>query len=690
MARRSGKPPYPLGLAVSLAVLTALAVLGLRPERYLLFHSAAELFSVGVACAILMLAWNTRDLADNDYLLFVGIGLFFVSAIDLVHTLAYAGTGLFPAAGANLPTQLWVGGRYLLALCMLAAPFFLTRRLVLPAAFVVFAAYVAALFASVFAWNTFPICYVPELGPTRFKVLSEYLVCCALVAGLAFLVTRPHGFSRRVVALIAGAILAMVASELAFTLYISVSGPANLVGHLLKIAAYYLLYKALVETSLRRPFELLFSGLKTTEHALRVAQHDLEDRVAGRTEDLARTVAELEREVRERLQAERLVRRREGQLRALAMELTQAEQRERRRLAHVLHDHLQQLLAVAKLRLAILRNGSEPGIPHADALDEVTSLLEQAIESARSLTAELSPAVLYEAGLSAALEWLGRQMEAAYGLHVEVSADGAAEPRTEELRVVLFECVRELLFNVVKHSGVLEARVTLASGERDSCTLAVCDRGKGFEPARAEQSQDAGGFGLFSIRERLRLLGGHLAVRSAPGEGACLTITAPREVSLPERREPPRVGPEAGAPPSDYVVGGEPPAGVIRVVLADDHEMMRTGLAGLIRNENDMEVVGEAAGGRAALDLVEQLQPDVIVMDVTMPGLGGVEATRLISERFAGVDVIGLSMHDETDMAAAMLASGARAYLTKDGPPADLLAAIRACVPHGASEREGG
>jgi hypothetical protein len=109
MAERKSEGTGLLGPAVFLTVLALLAALGLWPGHYLLFHSVAELFSITVACAILMLAWNTRDLADNDYLLFVGIGLFFVSVIDLLHTLAYSGTGIFAGAGPDLPTQLWIG-----------------------------------------------------------------------------------------------------------------------------------------------------------------------------------------------------------------------------------------------------------------------------------------------------------------------------------------------------------------------------------------------------------------------------------------------------------------------------------------------------------------------------------------------------------------------------------------------------
>jgi len=123
----------------------------------------------------------------------------------------------------------------------------------------------------------------------------------------------------------------------------------------------------------------------------------------------------------------------------------------------------------------------------------------------------------------------------------------------------------------------------------------------------------------------------------------------------------------------------------IRVLVADDHEMMREGLAVLLRREPDIELVGGAFDGEVAVELARELRPDVVVMDVTMPRVNGIEATRRIVAELAGVSVIGLSMHEEADMAAAMREAGASGYLTKDGPPDALVAAIRAC--HSRCER---
>jgi len=231
--------------------------------------------------------------------------------------------------------------------------------------------------------------------------------------------------------------------------------------------------------------------------------------------------------------------RRASQLRELALDLTRVEQRERRRLAEVLHDDLQQLLAAAKLRVSMVQEGADPQA--RPVLGQVLGLLDAAISVSRSLTAELSSLVLYEKGLAAGLEWLGRQMQDKHGLCVHVEADPAAEPDGEDLRILLFQCVREALFNVVKHAGVSDASVRMTLAEGDVVQIEVTDEGTGFEPSEvAADGSSPGLFGLFSMRQRLSLLGGRVDVLSAPGQGTRVILRAPM-------RKPPEGG-DVGAP----------------------------------------------------------------------------------------------------------------------------------------------
>ena len=220
---------------------------------------------------------------------------------------------------------------------------------------------------------------------------------------------------------------------------------------------------------------------------------------------------------------EQQVAERTSQLRMLAAELTQTEQRERRRIAHILHDHFQQLLVTVKHRLNRIRNRTQDA-DLLDQLQQAEGILGEAIHASRSLTVELCPPVVYDMGLAAALQWLGRWMWDNHGLTVEVQADDQANPSAEEVNVLLFEAVRELLFNVLKHAQTLHARVEMRSAAGQTC-IVVRDEGSGFDPSAQDRSK---GFGLFGIRHRLEMLGGTLQVESTRGRGTCITLVSPR------------------------------------------------------------------------------------------------------------------------------------------------------------------
>ena len=218
-----------------------------------------------------------------------------------------------------------------------------------------------------------------------------------------------------------------------------------------------------------------------------------------------------------------------AELRDLALRLTEAELRERQRLAKVLHDGLQQYLVACKMKLQSLHKIEAARI----AADRALALLDEAIEASRDLTVELHPAVLENQGLVAGVRWLAQRLEARAELTVTLEERGTPEPSDPAVRLLLFECVRELLLNVVKHAGVGEARVTLSGcgqgdGEPDGgLRIVVVDEGRGMEADGGDTSGT--GWGLASLRQRLRLLDGRLSVRSEPGKGTTVTIDTPVE-----------------------------------------------------------------------------------------------------------------------------------------------------------------
>jgi CheY-like chemotaxis protein len=261
-----------------------------------------------------------------------------------------------------------------------------------------------------------------------------------------------------------------------------------------------------------------------------------------------------------------------------------------------------------------------------------------------------------------------------HGLEVEVSVEEPAVCLQEDVMILVFQAVRELLFNVTKHAGVSTASMGVCRAG-DQIRITVVDKGAGFDPATLRGDIHLnGGFGLFNVRERLSHLGGCMEIDSAPGRGSRFTLAVP--IGAPAAPPPAEVR-EADRRPGPAAPAPAAGVGKIRVLLADDHAVTRQGLARLLREEPDIEVVAEAADGQAAIDLTRELLPHVVVMDVIMPGMPGIEATRRIHADHPDVKIIALSMFEESEQGANLRKAGAVDYLTKAGPLEAVVAAIR-------------
>ena len=230
---------------------------------------------------------------------------------------------------------------------------------------------------------------------------------------------------------------------------------------------------------------------------------------------------------------------------------------------------------------------------------------------------------------------------------------------------------------MVKHARVKEARIRI---RRLGCyvCLSVSDRGRGFD---VQEVRQAAGFGLFSIVERVELLGGRMKIKSAKGKGSTFRIVVPDdEEGAGEGKQEKGKGEERMVLPSDVptvVPSSLPHNHRLRVLLADDHKIVRECLISLLSEARDVEVVGEAANGREAINQAYRLEPDVIVMDVAMPLINGDDATRQIKRHLPRTRVIALSMYEEADVKTAMHRAGAESYVLKTAPSEELLAAIR-------------
>ena len=303
---KSKEAVYLKNAAVILAGGVSLAVLYLLSrQNYLLFHSIVEIFSIVIAFAIFAIAWNSRRLIDNNFFVFIGIAFLFVAGLDVFHTLAYKGLGVFPSfVGPNLATQLWIATRYVLGLSFLIPIVFIQRKIkpsLIVAGYVVVS---ALIIASIFSWQNFPVAYNNStLSLTAFKIGSEYAISIIILVAITVLIIKRKEFSSNVFKLLLTAMALAIATEMAFTLYADVYGIANMVGHLLNVVSFYLIYRALIETGLTKPYELLFRNLKQNETTL-----------ANRANELTKVNVQLEKEIAERQTTEEALRESEDRL----------------------------------------------------------------------------------------------------------------------------------------------------------------------------------------------------------------------------------------------------------------------------------------------------------------------------------------------------------------------------------------
>jgi signal transduction histidine kinase len=234
-------------------------------------------------------------------------------------------------------------------------------------------------------------------------------------------------------------------------------------------------------------------------------------------------MARLEAEVVQRKQTEAQMLTYQEEIRRMGAQVAQAEERERRRIANHLHDHIGQCLALSRIRLRQLeRDPLSP--PQQSTVAEVLGLVDRMSQDVRNLTVELSPPILHELGLASALEWLAEEIERDHQLTVDFEADDLEELKDADVRILLFRAARELLLNVVKHARATIIRMVYRT-EDHRITLEVEDDGVGWNPkAKPSTGMRTGGFGLLSLRERLSALGGTLEIESEPGKGARVRI----------------------------------------------------------------------------------------------------------------------------------------------------------------------
>lgn len=356
---------------------------------------------------------------------------------------------------------------------------------------------------------------------------------------------------------------------------------------------------------------------------------------------------------------------RERRLQDLLDKLLVVREEERRRVARDIHDGLTQVAVAAHQNLQAFADESPPGSPSSETkLSHALELARQTVGEARGVISGLRTDVLDELGLVAALRLLIDSLRTE-GWEIGYDETLGEQRLAAEIETTLYGVCQEALTNVRKHARTTRANVTLKHlGDR--IYLEVQDRGCGFDSEVPPQNAGPGEqVGLRCMRERITMLGGEHRIHSRPGVGTSVGAEIPLLHTTPARQEEDRTA-------------------QVRLLVADDHALVRDGIRTMLASEPGLEVVGEAADGHEAVGLCHRLYPDLVLMDVKMPKMDGLDAAGAIRAACSKTRVLMLTSYENPDYLLAAVRAGAAGYITKDATKPELVSAIQAAL-HGQS-----
>lgn len=651
-------------VAALFCIAAVVALQSVHHYSLMLFHSLAAMFSVTVGFGIFAIAWNARAFLPNDYLKVIGVGYVCSALLDLLHALAYQEINVFPGYDRQLTTQLWVIARYMQVFTLLFAPIFVSRRIDDWVLMGLYGIATAVSLALVFS-GSLPLVVIPGKGHTWFHTFSVYSTCVGLVISLGVVYRQRNMFARITFNNIMGSLVLTVISVFLFSFWESKYEYVHSTGYFVKFFAFYLMYRALVVTGLRMPFDLIFRDLKRTEISLLKARNTLEEKVRDRTTDLRRTNVELENEISRRKSAEEDLRRHQDQLEQLVRERT-AELRSARDsaeaankaksifLANMSHELRTPLNAILGFSTLLCRDPATPPSQREQLdiinrsgthlLTLINAVLDMAKIEAGRLQLDSNPFDLRS--LVADVISMMHLRAEEKGLRLEL-VEASPVPRfikgdEGRLRQILVN----LVGNAVKFTQKGGVIVRIGGGQNGTQRLQIEVEDTGVGIAQEDQkrlfqpfvqftgggAREGTGLGLAIARQFAELMGGTIGLESTVGVGSVFRVDLPVEIVS-------EAGPDTSVRTAQAVeivgLAAEQPR--YRILIADDHHDNQILLAKLMR---DLGIdVKTAENGEQCVRLFEEWQPHLIWMDRVMPVMDGAEATRCIRRLPGGRDV---------------------------------------------------
>ena len=618
---------------------------------YLLFHNIAEIFSIIVACGMFMIAWNSRKYIKNKYLIFIAVSYLFIAGLDLLHTLSYKGMNIFKDYD-YYANQLWIAARFMESTTLLIAFYCVGKKKIIQPiwVFIGYTIITSLIILSIFYWKTFPICFIDGQGLTPFKKNSEYVICIIIILDLSMLMKNRVYFDTSVFRLLFWSMISTIVAELAFTFYISNYGLSNLIGHYFKIFSFYLIYRAIIETGIQNPYDIIFRELTLKEQRLQKAREAADRANQAKSEFIAKMSHELRTPLNGILGYSQILNK-DRQITPSQKTGISVIERSGRHLLNLIND----ILDLSKFESREASSNKTHFLFESSLVDIANILRIKAQEKKIAFQTQFGKNLPY--AVFADEKRLSQILINLLGNAIKFTDQGHVRFKVELNDTILEENTPSIRF-IIEDTGV-------GISEEDINDI--------FSPFKqvGEQAKftEGTGLGLYISRELIRLMGSDIHVESKKGIGTTFWF----DLSLERSSEKDNALKEADQQISGFLDKETLEPKVIKVLIVDDRWENRVVLSDYLFSLG-FEVI-EAINGNDALEKFKDEPVDIVMMDLFMPVMDGYEATLELRKMSctSPLKIISVSASHPKMSSEELKAKGMDAFIEKPLDFGDLL-----------------